>query len=100
MNEDETMTDRSNRKLTPTRRRFLQIALENNGEIELTRGGKFRVGVVSLPEAGGRALRAAGLIERVLIPGTQSTEPTRRTPTGYVLGYRYRVTDAGRAAVT
>lgn len=93
-----------NRKLTPTRKRFLQIAVENNGEIELTRGGinpsKFRVGVVTLSEASGRALQAAGLIERVLIPGTQSTEPTCKSPSGYVLGYRYRVTDAGRAAIT
>ena len=81
--------------LTPARRRFLEAAVAAGGEIRRDRGHiynravRFHAGGINITENSAGALIRDRLIEQV--------EPIRDH--GALVGIRYRLTPAGRAAV-
>lgn len=99
------MTNHPNRKLTPQRKKFLQLAIEDEGKVfrgYISSTGKSywaagSIGQMELRATSGEALQHQKLIERVLEDDSANTKRWKR---GHTSGYLYRVTDAGRAAVS
>ena len=90
--------------LTPERYAFLEAAIMANGEVTVDSGGfrttnMMRTQGAKLVEKTGKALVTAGYIERVLIPGREKRTEPAAIINGVPVSYRYRVTEAGRAAV-
>jgi hypothetical protein len=89
--------------LTPARQAFLRAALLNGGEIVRERVNfsgravQFHAGNVSLLATLARELLTEKLIEPVKIAGTSTTEVVRNDR-GVKIGFRYRITEAGRLA--
>jgi hypothetical protein len=89
--------------LTPARLAFLRAALVNGGEIMRDRANlsgrivQYHAGPASLLEQLARDLVAEKLIEPVKIAGTSTTQIIRNDR-GVKIGFRYRLTEAGRLA--
>lgn len=79
--------------LTPARRAFLSESAIH--PVLLTTSGIWMSGDIALAHASGVSLMHAGLIERIA-QGDYTAEEWDGTR---LLGYRYRLTPAGRAAV-
>ena len=87
------MVNHPNRAMTPARRKFLEAVVANNGDLlRPARSSGWIVPGACVQERIGEACCDLGWIEAVKAPGSANT--ARRG-----MGYHYRITAAGRAAL-
>lgn len=88
------MTNHPRRRLSPKRRAILERAIANGGKLH------WSTNPAAADYDALNALRSMKMIEAVpRSDGRPGAEPGHRSPTGFILGHLYRVTDAGRAAL-